>query len=605
MKQKYITVSDGTMIPVPTDEPTYSLGTNGTGYVAVRANAEQVRDYYEAACNENVQVAWADYMEYTNNYETSDTVTRYDQAYDIDPLDKVNSDIPSQIKYIRERYEKDDPLVRGIIDVLTELTCGTVRLEGGSDALRRQILDWYANVIKVGSIIENISHEYWLSGNAIISVASKPFTKRSELPFVWNESPYDDANVILSLSEKLLNSGKEADDIILKVLRQRFGVKESDAAKKNRYTTTVIPTSYTIIDPLTLEPTGRPNRPDFLLRADSQMMKYAKDDVESQSLIAQYGQGFVDSLRENKRKARIDSDKLRTIYAKKPDYNYWGYVPGGSAIMYMQLKKRLGNLGLNTISQAISYIILIRLGSDKLPVKGTDQLKAVSKLWRDRSRKNTSAALVQPHTTQIDIISPPESSMQLLTANAYDNPNMQISQSYGVNLALITGIASNTVSYSFASMAIRPTIRRVLVAQNKIAGFLYLEHLAIGTALGYDIKDIPKASFIGTGLENASELASAFQNMYEHGFPAKYYLENLGVDYHSAIDQAILEREMGIDELFLMRGAPSSTSNTGRPPGIPQEQTTEDFPEKKQREAKDLNLQEVYLEIKENEKCLK
>lgn len=610
-EERYITTSDGTRIPVPQIEPTYSMGEGGIGWVAMRATPEQVNDYYRAACSEDVTVAWADDLNYSS-FESglSDTITRYDQSYETDPLDKVYKDIPSQIKYVRERYEKDDPLVRGIIDVLIDLTCGPVRLEGGTDEVRKQFTSWHLNTIKVNNLVEKAAMEYWLSGNDIISVLSTPFTKRANLPFTWKESSPEDVNVLLSISEKLLDTGIEEDRILLSVLNKRFGIGspfstpiESESARKNKYTNTLIPTSYIVMDPLTLIPGGKANDPEYSLKADSDMIKRIKEGKDVESLIAQYGQEFVDAIRSGKRSGKIESGKLRTFYSKKPDYNYWGYVPGGSAIIYMQLKRRLGNLGLNTISQAISSIILIRLGSDKFPIKGVDQLKAMSKLWRERSRKNASAAFFQPHTTQIEIISPPASSMQLLTANAYDNPNLQIAQSYGINLALITGVSTSSVSYSFAAMAVRPTIRRIIACQRKIEEFLYREHLAIGGALGYEEKDIPKAMFMGTGLENARELASAFESFLDRGFPMKYYLENLGVDFQSAVEQARFEQELGVDSLFPMRGSPNQVSNLVGRPGIPQEkQVTKDSPEKDQREAGNLNLQEIYQEVREGEK---
>lgn len=612
VEERFITTSDGTRIPVPQSEPTYSIGEDGIGWVAMRANPEQVNDYYRAACSEDVSVAWADDLNYSN-FESglSDTVTRYDQSYEVDPLDKIYKDIPSQIKYIRERYEKDDPLVRGIVDVLTDMTCGSVRLEGGTDEVRKQFSNWHLNIIEVNNLVEKAAVEYWLSGNDIISVLYAPFTKRANLPFLWKETPSEDVNSLLSLSEKLLTD-REEDRILLSVLNKRFGLEnpfgtiESEAAKKNRYTNTLIPTSYIVMDPLTLVPSGRANDPDYSLKADSDMIKRIKEGKDIESLIAQYGQEFVDAIKSGKKSGKIESEKLRTFFSKKPDYSYWGYVPGGSAIMYMQLKRRLGNLGLNTISQAISYIVLIRLGSDKFPIKGVDQLKAMSKLWRERSRKNASAAFFQPHTTEIEIISPPASSMQLLTANAYDNPNIQIAQSYGINLALITGVSTSTISYSFAAMAVRPTVRRIIACQRKIEEFLYREHLAIGRALGYEEKEIPRAMFMGTGLENARELASAFESFLDRGFPMKYYLENLGVDFQSAVEQARFEQELGVDSLFPMRGSPNQVSNLLGRPGIPQEKpVTKDSPEKEQREAGNLNLQEVYQEIREKDGFLK
>lgn len=595
-----IVTNDGTHIEVPIgEEMTFADGEkDGETWVALRATPKQVLNYYKAAANTNAQISWSDYNDYNTDLSTTGS-TRYDPNYATDPSDVISKKILSQIKYIRERYEQDDPLVRGIVDVMTNLTSGKVRLEGGTEELRHQYATWYRDKVDIQDLVEAIAHEYWISGNVIMSVAMSPVNKRAKLPFQKVER--QDEDIMMALAEKLFNRGDKNDRLLLKAIRLRLSQdsnNESHAARVAKE----IPISYAVLDPLTLKPTGYSKEPDYLLKPTQEIITGIRNTSEdSEDWIKykkQYGEEFVKSIKNYKTEGKLDPKLVRTIFHRKPHYKYWGYVPGGAAIDYMQLKLRLKDLGLNTISQALSFIVLVKLGSDKYPTD-IESLKAASDVWNSRTRKNASAVLFQPHTTEIDIISPPEEAMNLLSARIFDNPNLQIAQSWGINLALITGISSGTVSYSFASMAIRPTIKRILSAQMKIEECLYKEHLIIAGVMGYDEKDVPKPTFTGTGLENYAEMASAFQAAVDRGLPFKYYTEALGVHFDDAVEQSKLENEMGVgNELFMMRGSPTQISpDIGRQPGIPQNETTKDTPT--QTEVGEAKLQLIYDEVRE------
>lgn len=596
MDDKYIITNDGTRIEIPAGEDmTIASGENESGgWLAIRATAKQVSEYYKAAANKDVNIAWGSIFDY-NEYNTdlSGTgVTRYDTNYDTDPLDVLSKKALSQIKYIRERYEKDDPLVHGLVDVLTNLTAGKIRLEGGNEELRRQYSTWYRDKIDVQDLIEVIAHEYWISGNVIMSVAMSPATKRAKLPFGDIDKKEEDT--LLALAENIFINNDGKDEILLKAIRLRLG-QEVQAAR----TAKEIPINYAVMDPLTLKPTGYPKKPDYLLKPNQEIITAIRNSTEGSSegdnYKRQYGEEFVRAIRDHKLEGKLDPKLVRTIFHKKPHYKWWGYVPGGAALDYMQLKVRLKDLGLNTVSQAMSFVVLVKLGSDKYPTD-LESLRATSNIWNKRARKNATAVLFQPHTTDIEIIAPPEEAMNLLSAKIFDNPNMQIAQSWGINLALIVGISSGAVSYSFASMAIRPTIRRIVTAQMKIEDFLYKEHLNIAKVMGYEEIDVPSPKFSSTGLENYSETAIAFQSAADRGIPMKYYMESLGIHFDDAIEQAKLEDEMGVgDELFRMRGSPTQLSgDTGRPPGTPNNNILKDEPSNE-----GLGLNEVYETVRE------
>ena len=300
-------------------------------------------------------------------------------------------------------------------------------------------------------------------------------------------------------------------------------------------------------------------------------------DEQKEALIVVYGKEFIEDVIAKKEYARIPPDRFYAYYNKKRSYQRYAFPPAGKALPWLQYKLRLRNLNLNTISNAISFIILVRLGSDKFPAT-PEQIKQFRELWKQRPRKNAASVFFQPHTTDIKIISPPESAYQILREDIFHQPNEQIAQAFGINLALITGVSrASGIGYSTAAIAMRSTVRRIIIAQMKFERFLYTQYRKIGRALGFNLNEIPKPRHVSTGLENPKDMAIAFLHALDRGAVSmKTFMERgLGVDFYKEIEQKKWESEHGVEELFEMRGSPTQKSKDeskkkampmGRPP---------------------------------------
>jgi hypothetical protein len=607
----YIYSSDGIKIKVPEtpDAVEVTRNNDGSAIVAKWATPQQVANYYRAARNQNIDFAWGDVYHADafhpstfvgDDYDSSHEF-RYDQKFNVDPDDQIPRTAKAKIAFLRDAYDNVDTLVKGIVDVLTELTAGRVHLEGGSPELREQFMEWY-RLIDVQDLVEQIAWEYWISGNVIINTMSIRNTKKST-PFTRREL-LSDTGSLLFLANSLLDKDDDRDRVIMRALLARF--QETPTVQESR-AATMIPMSYSILDPLTLKAKGNPKDPTYAMTIDQRIRKEIRDGRAGgqralEALIRKFGDLFVEDALTNQKEGRLDADRIRTIYNKKPHYRFWGYPPGAPAVPFIQLKRRYRDMNLNTASQAIAYIILFKVGNDQFPVQDESELKSVAQVWGTRPRKNPAAALFQPHTTSIEIITPPDSAMQMLEAGLYDNPNMQIAQSWGVNLGVITGLAKGTVSYATANISIRPTIRRVIIAHMKMEDFLNNEHIAIGDMLGYDRSEIPRAKFLGTGLENIAEIGALFQAATDRGGPMKYMFESLNLKFDDVVEQARLEQEMDLDEIFPLRGSPNNApgqtpTDSGPQPGVntPDPNREEDTPERKT----DGSLDEVYEELRD------
>jgi len=294
------------------------------------------------------------------------------------------------------------------------------------------------------------------------------------------------------------------------------------------------------------------------------------DRLEKEALVRIYGKDFIEDVLNGSEYGRLDLENFGSWFYKKQSYQRYSYPPGGRAIPWLQYKVRLRNLNLNTISNALSFIILIKLGSDQYPTT-KEQLKTFATLWKERPRRNPSAVFFQPHTTSIEVISITKESYALLQEDIFDQPNLQIAQSFGINLALITGISkASDLGYSLATIALRPTIRRIIKAQMKAESFYYSQYLDIGRRLGIDEKDIPRVRHIGTGLENLAEIGQIFTNALDRGLSIKTYLEKgLGLDFFKELEQKESEIKEGIEEKFKMRGSPTQKGKDGEPELMP------------------------------------
>lgn len=583
MAEKFVVGRDGTQVKVPQgyDDYPYVQHEDGSATVAMRIHPSQIKEFYAAATELTPDVYWAEGSSFFNTTLTgddydSDHQTRYDLQHNVDPQDTTPKGIHGQIEFLRNSFEWGDPLFAGIVSVMSELTAGRVHLEGGRPELREMYNAWYQQ-IDIQDLVHMISHERWLSGQVIMNTTESKATKR-KTPFRRIDDTQQTVDDIMTSVSEILNPNDEKDRKLMEVLSKRFGYELSKGGGvQEAHAASVVPTKYVVLDPLTLDIGGDVTDPTFFMRPDKDIKAriLAKDSTRKQQdeLIDRFGSDFVQDVKNNKRKARLNGAKLRTIFAKKPHYRHWGYIPGGSAIPYLQLKKRMRDLNLNTISQAIGYIVLVKIGSDTVPATKA-MIQGMAKNWGQKPRKNPNPVLIQPHTTSIEIISPKAEFIALLSTEMYNTPNQQIAQAFGINLALITGLTSSGggQSYSVASMGIRATIRRIIQAQMQIEAFLWKEHLRIAEVMKFDPKDIPKPKFLGTGLENFSEMAQVMFQAFDRGFPYKGYIESLGFQFDDILEQAKTEQEMGVDDLLAVRGAPTQKpgqvpDDDGRPPG--------------------------------------
>lgn len=526
-----IVSKDGTEIPKPESEPTMVLKDSGEGYIAFPVSEEQIKNYYEAVSTDiHSAEAQSDALLRYHGLPLSSDVTRYDLVQDIDPSDITSTDPKEQIERLRDFYQTRDPLLGGIVDVLAELTAGPLRHEGGSPEVRKLFEKW-AFEIKLDDLNEQAATEYWLSGNIFINRALVPVTKKSLTPFT------------------------------------EFLFSEGLGARKTQWTKKTIPTTYALLDPLSVKLEGEISSLYPTMKIPEETRELIKEKMESGdklAIIQIYGEDFVKDALSNSEYGRLEPKNFGSWFYKKQSYQRYSFPPGGRAIPWLQYKIRLRNLNLNTISNALSFIILIKLGSDKYPTTKA-QLKTFATLWKERPRRNPSAVFFQPHTTSIEIISITKESYALLQEDIFDQPNLQIAQSFGINLALITGISkSSDIGYSLGTIALRPTIRRIIKAQMKAESFYYSQYLDVGRRLGIDEKDIPRIRHIGTGLENVAEIASAYTNALDRGLSIKTYLEKgLGLDFFKELEQKQFEIKEGTEEVFKMRGSPTQKGKNG------------------------------------------
>lgn len=581
--EKIVTPS-GVEIDTPTEEnPVTSvyLDESGYGYVAVNVTKEQIADYYDAVSSD----AAGSMIPLTRSTSTflgsTDTdETRYDPEYTVDPNDGINADSPqAQISAIKS-FKKEDPLLGGIIDVLTELTSTQISLIGGSQEGRELFSDWFQET-DIDGLDRMMNREYWESGNVFVTRVLMPMTPR------MNNS----INKFFRDKEKRARAtvkGKSLKDLITK----KFGLTRKDhkeieslAAKKNKWTNKEIPVSYAVLDPLSITISFNEfGTPIALLRISDGVRKIIKETYRALSskepelaekawreLEIVYGEDYLEDAITDKPYGRVNPDKFRAYFYSRQSYEKYSYPAGGRAINFLLYKKRLRDLALNIISNAIAFVMLIKVGSDKMPVR-PEQLRNVEAAWKERPRKKSSAIWFQPHTTEIEIIAPSEDAYNLLKEDIFTQPNAEIAQTFGINPAFFMGVTdSGGQGYSISTIALRPTIARIKTAQKKSESLLYNEMLAIAQTIGMAKEDVPAPVHINTGLENIAEVASAMTQAYDRGaISIKTYLErSFGIAFYDEMIQREWENENSIEDIFIMRGAPTQQAayDSGRPPG--------------------------------------
>jgi hypothetical protein len=467
----------------------------------------------------------------------------------------------SLIARAREFYLKDS-LVRKVIDLKAQFASTEIQLQGNQKHAQF-FRDWMNIVSMEGSVSKWILKEYFLSGNV--------HTVRSRLPFKGDYSVGSKLRVgekgfyaseavatkrgefeILDFAALGKNQDTEYGKTLLDLSKQLRtdvkSVRELAAAKLN-WTNKMIPTMYTVLDPLQIRKTGASefgleevwwNPPPELVR----VLKDSKSPAVKLVMMA-IPPLLRTQLLETGKNVQLLSDYYSAIYRMKQPYEAYALPQMSSIFESLLRKEKMRQADEQVVTAVINKILLIRVGDKDFPAKQA-QLKAVSQII---GQDASVLKLVWNHAIDIKWV---ETDVAFINKEKYGPIDRDIKEGFGISPVLL----GNTVDGSPNEyVSLRGLIEDLQDGQESLEHWLTKEFELVGEAMQFDSIPAPKCTTIN--LEDKVQLYKIYQGMVDRGvLSARTTCESLGEDYDKELEQIEDESELRAEGVLPTMGSP-------------------------------------------------
>lgn len=273
------------------------------------------------------------------------------------------------------------PVLKNVIDVMTEFSVGKIHFRGGT-AKSREFFEAYIKKLKMWQFEDQFFREYYRGGNVFI------------YKMVANLQPDD--------VRKITNA---------------FGAEKVKSSPE-------IPTRYTILNACDIESTGSSNFIDgsyikILNEYEISRLKNPKTD-EDKKMLESLPAEARNQLKNNSGYGseiyiHLDGSKMRSVFYKKQDYEPFGVPMAWSVLKDLSAKEEMKQIDMALARIMQQSILLVTTGTE--PEKGGVNPKHVSALNKLFENQSVCRVLVADYTTDAKFVIPDVS--QILTPEKY------------------------------------------------------------------------------------------------------------------------------------------------------------------------------------------
>lgn len=496
------------------------------------------------------------------------------------PKDAYSFQSPSDTKssIVQARYHfYRDPLVRRIIEFLSQLASSSIRLKGSKENTKKLFSEWMRQIHLKDRICKWLFLEYFLGANAFtmrqtakISEGSLKEIKKGD--FNLENYRYETASVnddLKTVLEAVVNKSKQKQDVYTGL---------AQAAAKKMWSKKVIPCDYTVLKPENICIDGSPEfdlirifyTPDAelvsLINASLQgslgrfnkiikslPLYFVSQIAAVNSLgINMKGAGYSSSLR-----VELFPEDVRHITRMKQPYEKWAVPLMNNAFEALDRKKKLTDMDRKLVDQVIQSILLIKVGSDTFPAKAR-HLDTVNKMLK---QQGSVWKLVWNHAIDMKWIDVDIEG--LVNKDKYEPVNNDIRSAFGIT-PLFTG-ESEKGSMATAMVSMRGLIENVTDAQQEVAAWIRHEFEYMAEVLQLD--SVPDPEFNVFTLEDKAQLSKIRTGMVDRKILSNQTVAELeGENYEDEIERIKKENKLREDGTLPPSASPYHTAGGSNPP---------------------------------------
>lgn len=337
-----------------------------------------------------------------------------------------------------------------------------------------------------------------------------------------------------------------------------------NAAKKNKWSKSHIPISYTILNPTQI----KVEKSSLLLNKQiivlqSSAFKDIKELLEipaKELTVAQ--KMIIKNLPTDFKKAALEGKDLvldpslvgEVDYRRQP-YERYPFPKGMRAFESYDYKDALKKADSSTLDGISNYLLVVTIGNDMYPVKKQDRLEAVAEMFNTPSK---AFNVVWDHTLNVKRVEPSNVG-DILGHTKYLQVNEDISGSFAVIRSLLDGRGDSSKEHvKIAVQAVREEIQYV---RKQVVRWIYREYRDVAEAMGF--QQFPKVRFNNMILKDEILMMNVIQGMIDRRIISyRSGHEMLGLDYDTILHELHSERDYVLDGTLGIIGSPYNPKAT-------------------------------------------
>lgn len=376
--------------------------------------------------------------------------------------------------------------------------------------------------------------------------------------------------------------------------RARAARKET-ALRGNRFTKSMIPIAYTVLNPTMVEIKGSlmfGQTATFLKAKAGEDIKKIMELPSSEK--SEFQKKIIKSLPADFKRAikdgkdiPLDPELIGEVDYRRMPYERYPIPRGARAFESVEFKEELRKADYSTLDGITNYILKITVGNDNHPVTKQEVLERVGEMFDTVSK---SFKVVWNHTLNVEKITSPEVG-DILGPDKYEQVDRDLTAALGIPRALLDGEGDSNPA--MVELAVKSLTEEINYARRQVRRWIYKEYRAVAQAMGFD--RFPKVRFDDRALKDELQYMSVIQGMIDRRIISyRTGQEDLGYDHKTEVAQMEREKDLVQNGTLGILGspfqrnrndsnnvqreqrAPRGTPSEGRPKGRPAKRPEKD-----------------------------
>jgi len=369
--------------------------------------------------------------------------------------------------------------------------------------------------------------------------------------------------------------------------------KTATGAKKNIWSKSHLPVSYTVLNPTLVNIEGNLlfDKVSVKLTPPNELKELFKKE---KSLLTEEEKELIKALPSELKRTvekggeiQLDSRLVGSITYRKMPYERYAKPRSFRLFDTIEYKRSLKQADLSTLDGITNAILKITIGNDEYPVVTQGELEAISQLFNTSSK---SFDVVWNHTLKVEKIVSPEIG-EILGKSKYEQVNDDMTGGLSMSRAFIDG--GGDLSDAEAGLIVKGVQEEIDYARRQVTKWIYREYQQIAEVMGFD--RFPKVRWDEGVLKDTIMYMNIISQLVDRRMLSyRTSLEALGFDYPNELSNMQAELPLVEDGVFGILGspwqqskiqpvqnAPVGTPSSGRPKGKVPTKKTKQSPSKK------------------------